>query len=103
MDELKDQIQQEIAASVNSVAQLILADIQSHVRVKSGKLRDSYGITQQASPGNLKVVIESPLDYSSKNYPEVPERVSQSGGLFVEPIALQNAITEAVNKDLGNG
>lgn len=78
-DQLRARVLQGAANGLNQAAADILQDIQTHVQVKTGALRDSYAIVQQATPDNLTVVVDSPLaapgQYGADQYPPVPTQI----------------------------
>ena len=102
---------QAVADGLNEAANTALVDIQQHVNIDTGCLRDSYHITQIATPENLQAGVDSPLNYKDFNYPPVrnirPEinRGLQGNPLFpadgstdkLEAIARQ-AIDEKINQ-----
>ncbi|GAC1501930.1 MAG: hypothetical protein NVS2B14_14540 [Chamaesiphon sp.] len=75
IDQLTDTLNQAIADGLNQAAHTVLADIQQHVQVRTGALRDSYALVQMATPDNLQVVVDSPLNYKQFNYPPVQDRI----------------------------
>jgi hypothetical protein len=46
-----------------------LIDIIQHVAVRTGRLRDSYGVTRRATPENLQAEVGSPISYREEQYP----------------------------------
>lgn len=69
--ELNQIVNRAVANGLNRAGEIALMDIKRHVQVRTGRLRDSYTITQRATPGRLDVRIDSPLSYKSRHYPGV--------------------------------
>lgn len=97
LNQVSQRIAQGVAVGLNQAAQIILQDIQDHVQVKSGRLRDSYSIVQEATPDSWEIGVGSPLaepgQYGARHYPPIPtwiaeERnraIQQGNALFPAP------------------
>lgn len=73
LNQFQRQLKEAIANGLNQTADVILSDIKAHVQVRTGRLQRSYSVTQRATPSNLEIKVDSPLDYKNQHYPPVPE------------------------------
>jgi hypothetical protein len=69
INQLQHKINAAIAAGLNAAADRALVDIEQHVAVRTGRLRDSYAVTRRATPEELKASVGSPVDYRRDQYP----------------------------------
>jgi hypothetical protein len=70
--ELNQLVNRAVAKGLNRAGEIALSDIKRHVQFKTGRLSNSYTITQRATPDRLDVQIDSPLSYKSRHYPAIP-------------------------------
>lgn len=109
--QLHDYVYGSFAEGLNDAADTVLKDIKDHVQVRTGALRDSYGVTERATPNKLKAKVSSPLaeagKYGERHYPNdtswIPEDRRRSvGGLFEkgDEKVLTELVEEKVTKAL---
>jgi len=103
--QLQQAVKQGAANGLNHAAKVVLEDIQDHVQVRTGKLRDSYGITERATPDRLTTQVSSPLakpgQYGETQYPNSVERIPDNRNRAVQagnPLFGTDGNTEAVEQ-----
>ena len=100
--EIERKVKSAIADGLNQLADIALVDIEQHVHIKTGRLHDSYAVTQRATPESLQVVVASPVDYRVYQYPYDPERANGAGALMTDDGKKLEAIAQQVIEDAIN-
>ena len=103
--QLQQAVKQGAAHGLNHAADVVLKDIQDHVQVRTGNLRDSYAVTERATPDRLSTQVSSPLarpgQYGENHYPNPVDRIPADRNRAMQagnPLFGTDGDTEAVER-----